>query len=74
MKATRTTKEYVYYYFVCEACRAEGKLKVPIRFHGLMFECPECGACYVQWFDPIAKKYDMKCVVMSIFEESPEAT
>lgn len=71
MKTTRTTKEYVYYHFVCEACGSEGKLKVPVRFHGLQFECPECGAVYIQWFNSIANKYDLKCVVMPIFEGQP---
>lgn len=74
MDITRTTKEYVYYHFVCEACGAEGKLKVPIRMRGLQFQCPECEACYIQWFDEIHQKYDLMCIVMPVFEDIEEQT
>jgi hypothetical protein len=72
MMLAREIKDgHVHYNFVCEGCKAEGELGVPLDQHGT-FGCPEnCGAVYIQWKN-LEGKYELTCVVCPVFEESDE--
>lgn len=67
MKCTRVTKNFIYFFFHCEACEEEGHLKIPTDIK--KFTCPSCGALYILWFNPLTNKQDLKCVVAPIFRK-----
>lgn len=62
-------REHSYVYdFVCEGCKSEGELLVPID-ERRSFACPEgCGAVYVQWHPP-GHMAQLKCVVRPVFSD-----
>jgi hypothetical protein len=55
------------FYFVCEGCRAEGQMKIPVG-ERRAFNCPEeCGAVYIQWNRPLTESPDLTCVVCPVY-------
>ncbi len=57
------------YDYACEGCASAGELKVPAS-RSSPFGCPdECGAVYVQWFNTIAERAELMCVVCPVFAD-----
>ena len=71
MKFVKTEDGMNEYYLVCEGCKSEGVLTVPVE--ALQISCPEkCGASYVQWNNPLTGKPDLQCVVSPVFIKEKE--